>query len=445
MTLQQLSVKLPFLFIFTLFISCDQDDSNTQPILGLPTTSEIIANSDEHVILSNLLTEYGLDEVLNEGTFTIFAPIDAAFENIDTNNFSESEMINFLLNHVVQGNATSGDLSNRYLDTQASVTINERESNLSLLVTLGENIFLNASSQVIEPDLEASNGTIHIVDQVIETPKLSTFVNNDPNFAFLFTALSREDQPDYLETLDTNLENEPAPITLFAPSNEAFTTALSLLGLEDLDQIDAATLTEILNLHLLTNSNLREIDFTEENIQTLGGDLAYDTENNVIVDINGREIEFATRDVQTTNGVLHVIEDVILPESDLEDPDEDEDVNFTLDNEANLAYFVSEIEGNEDVSTLSENNSTWTLSVGSRYNINVVNAGSHPLELRDGTNETLLAQSEAIEGNFENDEEVNFSVEGTIFSFTLTQELANQLSSYFCSNHPAINGSIIVN
>lgn len=445
MRLRQFSFYSIFLLLACVFLSCE-DDSNTQPIIGLPTTFDVVANSEEHVILSNLLKENGLDELLNEGTFTIFAPVDSAFENIDINSFSESEMLNFLLNHIIQGNATSGNLSNTYLDTQARVTINERESNLSMLISIEEGIFLNGTAQVLEPDVEASNGTVHIIDQLIEIPKLSDFVNLDPNLAFLQAALSREDQPDFLETLATNLENEPAPITLFAPSNDAFITSLALLGLDNLDEIDAETLTEILNLHLVINSNMREIDFTEEPIETLGGTLNYDVENNFIVDVNGRSIEFTIRDVQSINGVLHVIEDVILPESDMEDPGQTiNEVSFTLDNEASIAYFVSEINGNENVSPISENNSTWSLSIGTRYTINVVNAGNHPLELRNEANETLLAQSETIEGSFENDADIDFSTSGTAISFTLTQNLANQLSSYFCSNHPNMTGGILVN
>lgn len=446
MTLQKRTLKFSFILLLILCISCDQDDSNTQPILGLPTTFEVISQSEDHIILSNLLEEHGLDEILNEGTYTIFAPDDTAFANVDTSSLTEAEVTNLLLYHVIQGNATTANLSNTYLNTQAKINIEENESQLSVLINNAESIFLNGNAQIIEPDIEASNGTIHVIDQVVGLPKLSTFVNNDPNLAFLLAAISQENQPNYLETLSTHLEDDPAPITLFAPSNEAFTNALSLLGLENLEEIETATLTEIINFHLVTNTNLREIDFTEDSIETLAGNIVYDTENNLIIDDNGRQIEWITRDVQTLNGVLHVVDDVILPESDLQEPVEPvNEVNFTLDNEVNIAYFVTEIDGNEEVTTLSENNSTWTFTIGTRYTINVVNAGTHPLEIRSETNETLLAQSEELEGLFEGDTNVDFSVSGTTFSFTFTQGLANEINSYSCSNHPEMNGVIEVN
>jgi transforming growth factor-beta-induced protein len=429
--------------LICLFISCE-DDSNTQPILGLSTTVEVIANSEDHTILNSLLQENGLVEFLDEGTFTIFAPVDAAFENVDISSLSPEEIRNLLLYHVIAGNATSADFSNTYLDTQATVTINERESNLSLFVNVADNIFLNENALILETDLNASNGTIHSIDQLIQIPNLSTFVNIDPNFEFLLAALSREDQPDYLATLATNLEDDPAPISLFAPSNEAFTAALGLLGLEDLAEIEADFLTEILNLHLVANANLREIDFTEINIQTLGGNLEYNLEDNVIIDANGREIEFTTRNVQTINGILHVLSDVILPETELQEPPEPiNQITFTLDNEGTTAYFVSEINGNELVTNVNENNSTFTFTVGTRYSINVVNAENHPLEFKNLDQDVLLSQ--AVEGSFASDPDVDFTIENTIFSFTLTQDLADKVSSYNCSNHPNMTGDILVN
>jgi hypothetical protein len=218
---------------------------------------------------------------------------------------------------------------------------------------------------------------------------------------------------------------------------------LGLFNLDDIAEMEAATLTETLNLHLILNTNLREIDFTEEFIETLGGTLNYDIENNLIVDDNGREIQFTIRNAQATNGVLHVLESVILPETDFPDPVVINEVNFSLDNEGTSAYFVTAINGNEVVTPLDENNSTWTLTVGTRYNINVINAENHPLEIRNIDNEVLLSQ--ATEGSFEADSEVEFSNTENVISFILTPSLADEISSYFCSNHPTMNGSILVN
>lgn len=438
------SVQLFSFFLLLILISCE-DDSNFKPLEGLPTTFEIISTSQEHLVLTQLLEQTGLNETLNEGVFTVFAPTDAAFAELDTSTLSNNQLTQLLLYHVIQGNATSGNLSNTYFDTQATITIEGSEHNLDVLIEITESIFLNGSAQVTLADKEASNGTIHVIDQVIELPKLSTFASNDTNLALFFDAISREDQPDFLEILSTSIEETPTPITLFAPTNDAFVTALGLLGLENIEAIEANNLTDIINLHLVYNANLREIDLTEEIIQTQGGNISFDIENGVIIDDNGREIELITKDVQTLNGVLHVLQDVILFETELEDPNENTNlVNFTLDNQDSSAYFVSEINGNEEVSPLNENNSTWTLTLNTRYSINVVNADNHPLELRNENNDVLLAQSELVTGILESDTDIDFSVEGNILNFTLTEELANQLSAYVCSNHANMTGIILV-
>lgn len=438
------SVQLFSFFLLLILISCE-DDSNFKPLEGLPTTFEIISTSQEHLVLTQLLEQTGLNETLNEGVFTVFAPTDAAFAELDTSTLSNNQLTQLLLYHVIQGNAPSGNLSNTYFDTQATTTIEGSEHNLDVLIEITESIFLNGSAQVTLADKEASNGTIHVIDQVIELPKLSTFASNDTNLALFFDAISREDQPDFLEILSTSIEETPTPITLFAPTNDAFVTALGLLGLENIEAIEANNLTDIINLHLVYNANLREIDLTEEIIQTQGGNISFDIENGVIIDDNGREIQLITKDVQTLNGVLHVLQDVILFETELEDPNENTNlVNFTLDNQDSSAYFVSEINGNEEVSPLNENNSTWTLTLNTRYSINVVNADNHPLELRNENNEVLLAQSELVTGILESDTDIDFSVEGNILNFTLTEELANQLSAYVCSNHANMTGIILV-
>lgn len=439
------SIRFVLMLLLVCFLACE-DDGNTVPLDGLATTFEIISASPDHTVLKNLLEESGLDEVLNAGTYTVFAPVDAAFQNLDLSNLSEAELSNLLLYHVLQGNATSINLSNRYFDTEAKVLIDDEEFKLSLLVTLSNAIFINGTSEVITQDVEASNGTIHMVNEVLTIPSLKEMIGFDPNLNSLEAALTTEGQPDYMSQLSISATSSPAPFTVLVPTNAAFDTALSLLGVENLEQIESDLLTQVLNLHVLTEVQLRNGDFSEQGLETLGGTVAYNAENNQLIDANDRLIDFSIVNVQATNGVMHVIQDVILIETELQDPvDTTNQVSFTLDNEGSTAYFVTEINGNEEVTMMNENNATWILTVGTRYTITVVNAANHPLELRDENNEALLSQSEAIEGLFEADTNVNFQVEGNQISFTLTPGLAGLLTSYACSIHPSMAGEININ
>jgi plastocyanin len=129
------------------------------------------------------------------------------------------------------------------------------------------------------------------------------------------------------------------------------------------------------------------------------------------------------------------------------DGDKDNTVNIvemTVGNSGASAYFVSEINGNEDVTALNEDNSTWELTVGTRYELTVTGASVHPFALRDSENNILLSMNN-VEGSFEEDADVDFQTSGSSFSFTLTQALADQLTNYVCTIHLGMTGSITTN
>ncbi|MFO7746036.1 MAG: fasciclin domain-containing protein, partial [Psychroflexus sp.] len=94
--------QLILLMVFILGVSACSDDDAATPISSEPTTFEIIAESPDHIILEDLLVSTGLNEALNSSTYTIFAPTDTAFGNIDTSSLTTAEVTNILLNHVVE-------------------------------------------------------------------------------------------------------------------------------------------------------------------------------------------------------------------------------------------------------------------------------------------------------------------------------------------------------
>ncbi len=138
------------------------------------------------------------------------------------------------------------------------------------------------------------------------------------------------------------------------------------------------------------------------------------------------------------------VEDVVDDNDD--DNGDDNSVNIvelTVGNSGASAYFVSEINGNEDVTTLNEDNSGWELTVGTRYELTVTGASSHPFALRDSANNILLSMN-GVDGSFESDSDVNFQTSGTSFSFTMTQALADELDNYVCTIHSGMTGGITV-
>jgi uncharacterized surface protein with fasciclin (FAS1) repeats len=423
----------------SFLFSCGGDDA-AAPIANNPTTFEIISESPDHTMLEDLLLSSGLDEVLNSGIFTVFAPTDAAFGNLDISNLSDGQVKNILMNHVVQGAAESSNLITAYLNTLAVERLSGVENNLSLYVNVGTDITLNGQSVVTVPDNLASNGVVHSVDEVITIPDVTTFAIADPTFRTLVDALTLDEQPDFVATLSSF--EAPAPFTVFAPTNDAFATALTELGVEGLTDIDPTILTSILNTHVIANANITSDELESGTIETLGETFELEAPNATITDQNGRTIAIVVTDLQAGNGVVHVVSSVILPDLNLDPPPSANSVEMTIGNNGLSSYFVSEIIGDENVTPLDVANSSWVLTEGTRYKLTILGADSHPFELRNSSGDALLSQSN--EGSFEADTAVDFQTDGQQFDFTVTSELAVELNKYFCAIHSGMNGMVSV-
>ena len=432
-------------FVLALFFiagisSCSDDEYGAgEPINERPTTLEIIEESPDHTVLEQLLIDTGLDVVLADGTYTIFAPTDAAFGNTDTSGLSQEQVTNILLNHVFEGSAESSNLETSYLKSLGVENLSGDENNLSLYINVGANVTINGISTVTGPDNLATNGVVHVVDEVITIPDVTTFATADPNFEVLVQALTRNDQPDFVGTL-SSFETS-APFTVFAPTNEAFSSLLVELGLEDLADIDGEVLTTALFTHVIAENNFTSLNLPQGTVETLGAN--FELDGTTIIDQNGREIQIFVTDVQAGNGVVHVVDAVILQDLNLDPPPSANTVSMTVDNDGAAAYFVSEINGNENVTELDTNNSTWTLTIGTRYVLTITGASNHPFEIRNSSGDALLSQS--ADGSFEGDAGVEFVSSGTQFEFTLTSDLASEIDRYFCTIHSGMNGEIVVN
>ena len=123
-----------------------------------------------------------------------------------------------------------------------------------------------------------------------------------------------------------------------------------------------------------------------------------------------------------------------------EQPESQIEGTITLDNSGAQSYLISSIEGEGIQAENDTPNATIELEIGGRYTfINNAGASSHPLDFRNADREKLFGQSNNS-GSFDQDENVNLSRSGDAITFTLTEELADQLFDYICSFHPPMNG-----
>lgn len=314
--------KIALLFFsLTLVFSCSNDDDNN--VID-PSTLNIVELALTTPDLSNLvaaLQRANLVGTLQTGAYTVFAPTNSAFQTfLSDNGFASLEdvpvdvLTQVLLNHVLQGEFASSNLSTGYQSTLAVESTSN--NNLSIYIDASSGVQLNGISNVSVPNVLASNGIIHVVDKVIALPTVVDFAVADETFSTLVAALTRNDLTfDYVTALSTPNGTDPAPFTVFAPTNDAFAALLTELELSSLADIDEPTLKATLDLHAVAGANVLEASLSDNMpITTLGGEITANvTGGATLTDANGRISEIIVTNVQAANGVIHVINKVVLP------------------------------------------------------------------------------------------------------------------------------------
>lgn len=247
--------------------------------------------------------------------FTVFAPVNSAFDAFMNPNSNDINAI--LANHVIAGAAAfSGGLSNSYVNTVAEFDMGE---NLSLYINTDDGVKLNGVSSVALADIVASNGVIHAVDAVIDLPTVVTFAVADPNFSTLVEALTTlTPSTDFVSVLSAQDGAGLDPFTVFAPTNAAFAALSAIPG--------EADLIPILQHHVIAGANIRSGDLTPDGNTVTPATLEGDTFTITLPGTNGNiadvtdgagntGIGIDAVDVQAINGVIHVLDAVILPDT----------------------------------------------------------------------------------------------------------------------------------
>jgi transforming growth factor-beta-induced protein len=290
----------------------------TTPAPATPTTAamepelaDIVGVATEAGSFSTLLTAVeaaGLvDTLQGDGPFTVFAPSDEAFAGLpegtleallaDTEALSE-----VLLYHVVSGEVLAADVIG--LDRATSV----QGEDIAITVE-GESVKVNEAN-VVTTDIAASNGVIHVIDRVILPPSMSAaadmgdIVQTARAAGGFTTLLAAVEAAGLVETLKGE-----GPFTVFAPTDEAF-AALPAGTLEAL-LADTDALTQILLYHVVAGQVTADQVIELESAQTVEGSAITIRVEDGKVFINDAEV--VTTDILTSNGVIHVIDQVILP------------------------------------------------------------------------------------------------------------------------------------
>ena len=317
--------KLTFLLFVGFSIqSCSDDDDDVTTPTGPSNIVEIAMDTPN---LSNLVAalsvaDGNLVDVLSGGEFTVLAPTNEAFETfLAANGFmSLSEvptdvLSNILLNHVISGTVNSTNLvdaGSGYSTTNAS---NMDGDNLSLYFDTSSGVTFNGISSVVAADIVASNGIVHVVDEVIGLPTVVTFAISNPALSTLVAAMTTEGlSVDIVSILSSS--DEPSPFTVFAPTNDAFGSLLAELELNALGDIPVSILEATLGTHVAPEANVRSTDLVDGmSVNTISSTITVSLSDGAkLIDPNGRESNIVAVDIQAYNGVVHVIDNVLLPQ-----------------------------------------------------------------------------------------------------------------------------------
>jgi len=252
--------------------------------------------------LSVALAKTGLAGTVSSNQLTVFAPTDAAFAKygLDQKNIGYFPgIVEILLYHVVGGKVFRTDLANGFVPTLNGAAVE---------VNLESGVMIN-SSNVIIADIEARNGVIHAIDDILFPPTknlVELASSFDPEFSVLLAAATKAELAETLANA--------GPFTVFAPTNQAFIDLFEVASVEAaIDVVNGLTaedLAPILLYHVVAG-RVYSSDLSSGPVTTLNGDFDLDLDT---LTINGDAMLIPNLlNVQATNGVIHVIDSVLIP------------------------------------------------------------------------------------------------------------------------------------
>lgn len=252
--------------------------------------------------LAAALKEAGLIEALKgKGPFTVFAPTDEAFAKLPKGTVesllkpeNRDVLVGILTYHVVPGNLDAG----KVLSSKTLTTLNGQRADI--------NEGKIDSATIVKTDIECSNGVIHVIDEVIlpQSDSILDIASSAGSFNTLAAALEAADLVDAL--------SGDGPFTVFAPTDEAFAalpegTLETLLMPENKDQLRS-----ILLYHVVEGRVYADQAIEAGKAATLQGGKVKIKKSWGNVKINDAKV--VTPDLEASNGVIHVIDSVILPQ-----------------------------------------------------------------------------------------------------------------------------------
>jgi uncharacterized surface protein with fasciclin (FAS1) repeats len=318
---KQLKFKniLALMLLIVIASSCNNDDDTTTTPVANNTITSIASSNADLTILVEALTKADLATTLKGvGPYTVFAPTNAAFTAfLKTTPYATikdvptAALTQILLNHVVSGTLKSTDLTTGYIKTLAKGGASTTNT-LSMFVNTSSGVKLNGAAKVVTANIMATNGVIHVIDAVIGLPTIVDHAVANPNFTTLVAALTYNPASSFAEILSGTASS---PFTVFAPTNDAFGAFLTETGYSGLAAIPANVLEKTLKYHVVAGANVQSNQLTNDQVVTTfsGQNITVKFTPTRLLDVSGRNCNIIATDVQCSNGIIHVLDKVLLP------------------------------------------------------------------------------------------------------------------------------------
>jgi transforming growth factor-beta-induced protein len=283
----------------------------------LPTDRNLVALASslpQFSILVEAVVAAGLADTLSApGPFTVFAPTNDAFAALlgELGLTKEQLLANKpLLTQVLTYHVLAGRLFADKLSDKLALASVEGQPLVFRVGQAGASITdaRGRSAKIVGTNVQASNGVVHVIDKVIlPTPNnLVALASSLPQFSILVEAVVAADLVPAL--------SGTGKLTVFAPTNDAFAALLGELGVtKEALLADKALLTQVLTYHVVSGQVLSSGIRFGHPVPTLQGQTFSIGRDLRITDARGRKAGIVATDVAASNGVVHVIDRVILP------------------------------------------------------------------------------------------------------------------------------------
>jgi len=264
-----------------------------------------------------------LETLLSSSKKTLFAPTNDAFTAAGITTLPDRATLDAVLTyHVVGSEVKASQLPTNTAPENSSITT---LGGVFYLSNRGSNgVFINGSTRVTNTDILADNGVVHVIDRTLLPPSQTiaqiatalSSASSGAEFTQLVAALGRV--PELLTAASAASSN----LTVFAPTDAAFSELYTALGVAGINDIDLTTLTAVLQHHIFSSpttatGRVFSRDLITGSVPTLNGNISISATAGTVTSGNGTMAAISTNaalvNVLGTNGVIHTIDKVLLP------------------------------------------------------------------------------------------------------------------------------------